>query len=274
MNRIAKLLKTKYPIVQGPMAGITLGEFASTVSEAGGLGVIASAGLSPEKLKEEIEKVKDRTDKPFAVNIPIYQPGSEKNLETALKADVGIIYTSAGSPEKYTERVKESGAKVIHKVSRLKEGLKAEKAGVDAVVAMGFEAGGIIGRSGVTSFCLIPELADNLSIPVVAAGGIADERGFAAALILGAEGVEIGTRLLATKECPVPESIKQAILKATCDSTMVIESPVVMRALKPELSGDSENPALGGQVSGLIKEILTVEEVIRKIAEGLNKAKF
>jgi enoyl-[acyl-carrier protein] reductase II len=177
-----------------------------------------------------------------------------------------IHYTSAGNPAKYAERIKEAGVRVIHKVSNLREGKKAEGAGVDAVVAMGYEAGGIIGRSGISSFCLIPELADNLNIPVIAAGGIADARGFAAAMILGAEGVEIGTRLLATKECPVPGKIKEAVLKSTCDSTIVLESPVVMRVLRPELTG-SDSPAPAGQVSGIIKEILSVKEVIERIVD-------
>ncbi len=265
MNRVKRLLGTKYPVIQGPMMSITLGDFAAEVSKSGALGVIASAGLTPQRLREEIEKVKS-VGKPFAVNIPIYQPESDRNLEVALDTGVEIIYTSAGNPGKYAGRIKEAGARIIHKVSNLREGKKAESAGVDAVVAMGYEAGGIIGRSGVSSFCLIPELADNLNIPVIAAGGIADARGFAAAMILGAEGVEIGTRLLATKECPVLNKIKEAVLKSTCDSTILLESPVVMRVLRPELTG-SDSPAPAGQVSGIIKEILSVREVIERIVD-------
>jgi len=265
MNRVKRLLGTKYPVIQGPMMSITLGDFAAEVSKSGALGVIASAGLTPQRLREEIEKVKS-VGKPFAVNIPIYQPESDRNLEVALDTGVEIIYTSAGNPAKYAERIKEAGVRVIHKVSNLREGKKAEGAGVDAVVAMGYEAGGIIGRSGVSSFCLIPELADSLNIPVIAAGGIADARGFAAAMILGAEGVEIGTRLLATKECPVPGKIKEAVLKSTCDSTILLESPVIMRVLRPELTG-SDSPAPAGQVSGIIKEILSVKEVIERIVD-------
>lgn len=262
-KRVEKMLGIRYPVIQGPMMSITLGDFAAEVSKCGALGVIASAGLTPERLREEIDKVKD-TGEPFAVNIPIYQPGSEKNLDIAISKDVQIIYTSAGNPARVADKIREVGAKIIHKVSNLKEGKKAEDSGVDAVVAMGYEAGGIIGRSGVSSFCLIPELVDNLSIPVIAAGGIADSRGFKAAMALGAEGVEIGTRLLATKECPVSERIKEAVLKATCDSTMILESPVTMRVLKPEIAG-IDDPAPAGQVSGIIKEILTVRKVIEEI---------
>ncbi len=179
------------------MRRITLGPMAAAVSESGGLGQIATSTLTVPELRKEIEKARDLTDRPFGINIPLHRPNALESLETAIEMRVPVISTSGGSPDKIMDRAKDAGLIVLHKVSTTAMGLKAQEAGVDGVIAMGFEAGGHGGRSQLTTLCLVPQLCDALNIPVVAAGGICDFRGFLAALALGAEGIEVGTRFLA-----------------------------------------------------------------------------
>ena len=187
-NRITDLLECDYPIVLVPMRLITLGSMAACISNAGGFGVIGASGLSREKLIEEIKLARSLTNKPIGVNIPVYRSNAQDAVEVSVDMGIKTLYTSAGDPAKFIEKIKSAGMKVIHKVSSLAMARKAAAAGVDAVVAMGFEAGGHIGREGITTFCLIPVLAQSLKIPVIASGGIGDANGLLAALALGAEG--------------------------------------------------------------------------------------
>lgn len=306
-NRITDLLGCDYPIILGPMRLITLGSMAACISNAGGFGVIGASGLSREKLVEEIKLAQSMTNKPIGVNIPVYRPNAMEALEVSIDMGIKTLYTSAGDPAKLIDKIKSAGLKVIHKVSNLGMARKAEAAGVDAVVAMGFEAGGHIGREGITTFCLIPVLAQSLKIPVIASGGIGDAKGLLAALALGAEGVEIGTRFVATKECPVPSFFKEALCAAELNSTVVLGSEAMpIRLLKNIITEHASGPSdqktdqamaeqgealyVGeggnkhtavmpcGQVAGLISEITTVSDVFfnmvngtRAILDGLNK---
>jgi enoyl-[acyl-carrier protein] reductase II len=289
------------------MRGITLGEMAAAVSNSGGFGQIAASGLPADRLRREIERARSLTQRPFGVNIPIYRPNAEEALEVAIEMGVRTVTTSAGNLAKLIGRIKEAGLRVLHKVSTVEMGLRAQEAGVDGVIAMGYEAGGHLGRGGITTLCLVPQLVDALEVPVVAAGGIADGRGLLAALALGAEGVEVGTRLLATHECPVPESYKRGIVEAPCDGTVVIgDGRMPLRVLRTKaaerlLSGHADSPpeppkeagALSsdasvseveemilpaGQISGLLREVLSIGDLIsgmirqaKEVLEGLHE---
>jgi len=300
-NRIINILGCQYPVILGPMRRKTLGEMAATVSNSGGFGQIAASGLSAEQLRREIAKARNLTDRPIGVNIPIYRPNASEALEISIEAGIQIITTSAGNPAKLIKRIKEAGLKVLHKVSSEDMALKAEAYGVDGIIATGYEAGGHLGRNGTTTICLIPQLVDVVKIPIVAAGGIADARGLVAAFALGAEGVEMGTRFLATHECPVPYCYKQLVLDAKSDSTVVLaEKTMPIRVLKNRMreitrqqdkaqenkhlhrldSGStykqSESDAStgsmpGGQIAGLIKEIKDIENVIPELVHGANR---
>ncbi|GAB6162930.1 nitronate monooxygenase [Desulfothermus naphthae] len=295
-NRICEILGVEYPIILGPMRLITLGEMAALVSESGGFGQIAASGLSGERLREEIKKAQELTSRPVGINIPIYRPNAVEALEIAIEMGIKTITTSAGKPEKLMPRIREAGLKVLHKVSSLDMALKAEAAGVDGVIAMGFEAGGHIGREGLSTLCLIPQLVDVLKIPVVAAGGIGDARGMVAAFALGAEGVEMGTRFIGTHECPVPDFFKELVLKAKDDSTMLLgKGAMPMRVLKNKAAmmisssdkqkedkklteagdkayvqsgGDADSALMPcGQVAGLVKELKSVKDIIFEMIE-------
>jgi len=231
-NRITEILGTKYPLILGPMRLMTLGDMAAAVSESGGFGQIAASGATAELLRTEIAKARGLTAKPFGLNIPIYRPNALEALEIAIESGIKTLTTSAGNPAKVMGRIREAGLKVLHKVSTVDMALKAQDAGVDGVIATGYEAGGHIGREELTTFCLVPQLVDILDIPVVAAGGIGDFRGFLAALALGAEGVEMGTRFVATRECPAPDFNKEAILNAAGCSTVVLGKGMPIRALR------------------------------------------
>jgi enoyl-[acyl-carrier protein] reductase II len=294
-NRITAILGTKYPLIQGPMRLMSLGEMAAAVSGSGGFGQIAASGASAELLRGEIAKARRLTDKPFGVNISLFRPNALEALEIAIEAGLRTITTSAGNPAKVMGRIRENGLKVLHKVSTLDMALKAQDAGVDGVIATGYEAGGHIGRGEATTFCLVPQLADALSIPVVAAGGIGDARGFLAALALGAEGVEMGTRFVATRECPAPDFNKRAILEAGENSTLVLGKEMPLRVLRsrkalemadPERAraassgrgGDDAYVQAGGgadevvmpagQVAGLIRAIVGAGEVFPEMVLG------
>ncbi len=285
-TRIGEITGSPFPVILGPMRKITLGRMAAAVSKAGGLGVIAASGLSSDELRAEIEELRRLTGKPFAVNIPIYRPNAREALEISIEMGVRIIYTSAGDPAAMVARGRSAGVKVLHKVSSVKLAKKAEAAGVDGIVAMGWEAGGHIGREQVSTFCLIPQIVDAVSIPVIASGGIGDARGVLAAFALGAEGVELGTRFLATPEAPAGELFKNAICTAECGATEVVGKdamPIrVLRMTAPSAAGtaagdapddDELNGGAGviscGQVAGLIRKVTPVDEIMSGLAQGV-----
>jgi enoyl-[acyl-carrier protein] reductase II len=214
MNRITELFKIKYPLIQGGMIWCSGWELAAAVSNAGGLGLIGSGSMYPEILREQILKCQAATDKPFGVNIPLLYPNIEEHLTTVIELKVPIVFTSAGNPKAHTARLKAAGITVVHVVSSKKFALKAQEAGVDAIVAEGFEAGGHNGREETTTLCLIPSVAEAVDIPVIAAGGIGSGKAMLAVMILGADGVQVGSRFIATPESSAHMAFKEHILTA------------------------------------------------------------
>lgn len=299
---ITKLLGIKYPVFQGAMAQIARYQLASAVSNAGGLGIIASGGMSPEQLREEIVNCKKYTDKPFAVNLMLMMHNINEIIDVIIDEGVGIVTTGAGTPRKYMPKLKEAGIKVIPVIPSVKAAKKMEELGCDAVVVEGMEAGGHVGES--TTMALLPQVTSAVNIPVIAAGGIADGRGVAAAYCLGASGVQMGTVFLATEECPVSENYKNAILEAVDTSTTLTGTKfgAPVRGIKNELTkryheleersstlmeleeltlgslrkaayeGDVENGSImSGQIAGLVNEIRPVKDVIEGIFEEAQK---
>ena len=299
---ITKLLGIKYPVFQGAMAQIARYQLASAVSNAGGLGIIASGGMSPEQLREEIVNCKKYTDKPFAVNLMLMMHNINEIIDVVIEEGVGIVTTGAGTPRKYMPKLKEAGIKVIPVMPSVKAAKKMEELGCDAVVVEGMEAGGHVGES--TTMALLPQVTSAVNIPVIAAGGIADGRGVAAAYCLGASGVQMGTVFLATEECPVSENYKNAIIEAVDTSTTLTGTKfgAPVRGIKNELTkryheleeksstlmeleeltlgslrkaayeGDVENGSImSGQIAGLVNEIRPVKDVIEGIFEEAQK---
>ena len=299
---ITKLLGIKYPVFQGGMAQIARHELASAVSNAGGLGIIASGGMSIEQIREEIVNCKKHTDKPFAVNLMLMMHNINEIIDVVIDEGVGIVTTGAGTPRKYMPKLKEAGIKVIPVIPSVKAAKKMEELGCDAVVVEGMEAGGHVGES--TTMALLPQVTSAVNIPVIAAGGIADGRGVAAAYCLGASGVQMGTVFLATDECPVSENYKNAILEAVDTSTTLTGTKfgAPVRGIKNELTkryheleeksstlmeleeltlgslrkaayeGDVENGSImSGQIAGLVNEIRPVKDVIEGIFEEAQK---
>ena len=299
---ITKLLGIKYPVFQGGMAQIARHELASAVSNAGGLGIIASGGMSIEQIKEEIINCKKHTDKPFAVNLMLMMHNIDEIIDVVIEEGVGIVTTGAGTPRKYMPKLKEAGIKVIPVIPSVKAAKKMEELGCDAVVVEGMEAGGHVGES--TTMALLPQVTSAVNIPVIAAGGIADGRGVAAAYCLGASGVQMGTVFLATEECPVSENYKNAIIEAVDTSTTLTGTKfgAPVRGIKNELTkryheleeksstlmeleeltlgslrkaayeGDVENGSImSGQIAGLVNEIRPVKDVIEGIFEEAQK---
>lgn len=299
-NRICQLFNIQFPIIQAGMIWASGWRLAAAVSNAGGLGIIGAGSMYPEVLKEHVKKCKAATDKPFAVNLPLLYPDIDQHIQTIIEEKVPIVFTSAGNPKTYTAMLREHGIKVVHVVSSTKFALKAQEAGVDAIVAEGFEAGGHNGREETTTFVLIPAVANAVNIPVIAAGGIATGRQMKAAMILGAEGVQIGTRFVASEESSCHPLFKQAVVSAgEGDTKLMLKQLTPVRLLKnpffeqvqtAELRGDDTNQLatlLGrgrakkgmfegdmeegeleiGQVSGLIKEIKPAAEIVREIWE-------
>ena len=299
---ITKLLGIKYPVFQGAMAQIARYQLASAVSNAGGLGIIASGGMSPEQLREEIVNCKKHTDKPFAVNLMLMMHNINEIIDVVIDEGVRIVTTGAGTPRKYMPKLKEAGIKVIPVIPSVKAAKKMEELGCDAVVVEGMEAGGHVGES--TTMALLPQVTSAVNIPVIAAGGIADGRGVAAAYCLGASGVQMGTVFLATEECPVSENYKNAILEAVDTSTTLTGTKfgAPVRGIKNELTkryheleeksstlmeleeltlgslrkaayeGDVENGSImSGQIAGLVNEIRPVKDVIEGIFEEAQK---
>lgn len=262
---INKLLKIKYPVIQGAMANIATAEFAAAVSNIGGLGVIGAGAMDGEQARAEIRKCKELTDKPFGINVMLVNPYADEIMKVITEEKVAVVTTGAGNPGKYVAMLKESGAKIIPVVAGVALAIRMERLGVDGLIAEGCEAGGHIGE--MTTMTLIPQIRDAVKIPVIAAGGIADSRGFVAALSLGADGVQIGTSLLVSKECPIHESYKKAVIKAKDSSTTVTGRSLNMpvRVMKNRMSR---------KYLQLEKEIDCKEEMERLTLGSLRRAVF
>jgi enoyl-[acyl-carrier protein] reductase II len=297
-NRITALFSINFPIIQAGMIWCSGWELASAVSNAGGLGIIGSGSMYPEVLEEQVLKCKAATSKPFAVNLPMLYPDIEKHIETIIKHKVPIVFTSAGNPKTWTAHLKSHGIIVVHVVSSLKFALKAQEAGVDAVVAEGFEAGGHNGRDETTTFVLIPKVAKEIAIPLIAAGGIGTGRQMLAAMALGADAVQIGSRFVATPESSAHQNFKNVVVNAQeGDTQLTLKELTPVRLVKNEfyqqLEKAYENCAtaeeltkiLGrgrakkgmfegdlvdgeleiGQVASLIDKIIPAAEVVKEI---------
>lgn len=305
-NRVTELFNIQYPIIQAGMIWHSGWRLASAVSNCGGLGLIGSASMYPDILRENIQKCKKATDKPFGVNVALLYPNLEEIINIILEEGVKIVFTSAGSPKTYTETLQKEGLKVAHVVSSTKFAVKCEEAGVDAIVAEGFEAGGHNGRDETTTFCLIPNVKKHISKPLIAAGGIALGSQMKAAMILGADGVQIGSRFAATQEASAHENWKKKITELNEGDTLLTLkelTPVRMvknkffneleeiynvgrnaealvaslgraRAKKGMFEGDMEEGELEiGQVSALIDEVLPVETVFANLLKEFNETK-
>jgi enoyl-[acyl-carrier protein] reductase II len=226
-NRICKLFSIRYPIIQAGMVWCSGWKLASAVSGKGGLGLIGSGSMYPDVLEEHIQKCKKATDRPYGVNVPLIYPDIEKRIEIILREKVPVVFTSAGNPALWTGILKKNGVKVVHVVPNVKLALSCEQKGVDAVVCEGFEAGGHNGKDEITSMCLIPQVADAVQIPVIAAGGIGDGRAVAAAFALGAEGVQIGSRFAVTLESSAHPRFKQKVVESGDTATMLVMKRVM-----------------------------------------------
>ena len=304
-NRICELFNIDFPLIQAGMIWCSGWELASAVSNAGGLGIIGSGSMYPEILEQQIISCKSATTKPFAVNLPMLYPDSDKHIATIIKHKVPIVFTSAGNPSIWTSHLKSHGIIVVHVVSSLKFALKAEEAGVDAVVAEGFEAGGHNGRDETTTMCLVPMVAKKINIPLIAAGGIATGRAMLAAMNLGADAVQVGSRFVASVEASAHNNFKQAVISAQeGDTLLTLKEITPVRLLKNEFSesirkayescaskdelktllgrgrakkgmfeGDLANGELEiGQVSALLDTILPAEEIIAEILSEFKEA--
>jgi len=296
MTNVCEILGTKYPIIQGAMARIAECNLASAVSNGGGLGIIAAGGESADWLRDQIKRTREMTDKPFGVNIMLLADNVDELMDVVCQEKVPVVTTGAGNPGKYISKLKESGIKVIPVVANVTLALRVQRAGADAVVAEGTEAGGHIGET--TTMALVPQMADALDIPVIAAGGVADGRGLAAAYMLGAKGVQVGTRFLVANECIVAQGYKDAILKAKDSSTVatgrstghpvrIIKNKLARKILSLEKTnapeeeinmlctgtlaaavrdGDADNGnIMSGQIAGLVSKEQPAAEIIEEM---------
>lgn len=262
-NRITKLLSIKYPIIQAGMIWCSDWNLASAVSNAGGLGIIGSGSMYPDVLKENIINCKNATNQPFAVNIPLLYPNVEEHIKSIIDLKVPIVFTSAGNPNTWTKELKSKNIKVIHVVSSVKFALKAQSSGVDAVVAEGFEAGGHNGREETTSLCLIPDIAKEINIPLIAAGGIVDGRSMLAAMILGADAVQMGTRFVASKESSAHKNFKNIVLKAKDgDTKLTLKEITPVRMMKNKFYQE---------ILDLYKNNPTKEQLLKKLGRARAK---
>ena len=306
MNRIKELFGIKYPIIQGGMIWCSGWELASAVSNAGGLGLIGSGSMYPEVLREHIQKCKKATDKPFGVNIPLIYPNIDEHIQIIIDEGVKIVFSSAGNPKKYTSYLQENGIIVVHVIANTKFALKSVEAGVDAIVAEGFEAGGHNGKDEITTMCLIPKISDDVNIPVIAAGGIGDGRAMLAAMCLGADGVQIGSRFAVCKESSAHENFKNYVFDAKDGATdLTLKEITAVRLLKNEFYQKIQEAYLAkattkelkellgrgrakkgmfegnlsegeleiGQVSSMINKMQTSKEIIDEIIDDFNNAK-
>ena len=268
-NRICDLFQIKYPIIQAGMIWCSGWELASAVSNAGGLGIIGAGSMYPDILREHILKCQAHTDLPFAVNLPLLYPDIEQHIATIIELKVPIVFTSAGNPKTWTSMLKEKGIKVVHVVSSVKFALKSEAAGVDAVVAEGFEAGGHNGREETTSLVLWPQVAEELKIPMIAAGGIGTGRGMLAAFVLGAEAVQIGSRFVASEESSAHQYFKDTVVKTPEGGTeLSIKSHTPVRLIKNGFWQKIKNAEAEGKSAEEIKEILGRGRAKKGMFEG------
>ncbi|MFA6238508.1 MAG: nitronate monooxygenase [Bacteriovorax sp.] len=308
MNAITSLFGIKYPIIQGGMVWVSGGKLAAAVSSAGGLGLIGAGSMKPDLLQTHILKAQSLTKNPIGVNVPLLYEKSQEQIDMALSLGIKIFFTSAGSPKKFTSYLKDKGAIVVHVTSSPELAIKCEEAGVNAVVAEGFEAGGHNGRDEITTFSLIPQVRDSIKIPLIAAGGIVDGRGMLAAFSLGADGVQLGTRFLMTKESSAHDNYKNLLLKSLPGSTKTLMKATVpvrlfdnkfakeivkieqaysgetlkqkinehlgkYRARNGMLEGDIDDGELEvGQAVSLIKTIPSVEEVFQDLINSYHRA--
>ena len=303
---IKNLFNIEYPVIQGGMIWVSGWKLASAVSNAGGLGLIGAGSMYPDVLREHIQKCKKATDKPFGINVPMLYPQIEEIMNIIVEEGVKIVFTSAGNPKTWTSFLKEKGITVVHVVSSVKFALKAEAAGVDAVVCEGFEAGGHNGREETTTFTLIPMVKEVVKIPVIAAGGIATGRGMLAAMVLGADAVQIGSRFAATLESSAHTNFKQTIVNVKDgDTHLTLKELAPVRLVKNKFFNDVQrlyenNPTkeelkdlLGrarakkgmfegdldegeleiGQIAGLIDELKPVKMVLQEIIDEFNEVK-
>jgi enoyl-[acyl-carrier protein] reductase II len=306
MNRITQLFNIQYPIIQAGMIWCSDWKLASAVSNAGGLGIIGAGSMYPEILRENIRQCKAATSKPFGVNVPLLYPDLEKHIAIIIEEGVKIVFTSAGNPKTWTKHLQQNGIKVVHVVSSSKFAKKVEDAGCDAVVCEGFEAGGHNGREETTTFVLVPQVRAATKLPLIAAGGIATGRGMLAAMVLGAEGVQVGTRFVASVESSGHENFKQTIIHSQEGDTMLSMKKVVpvrliknnfqkqiqeaeergaskgeleqilgrARAKKGMFEGDMNEGELEiGQIASFVKEIKPAAEIINEIWNEFQQAK-
>lgn len=302
--KINEMFNIKYPVFQGGMANISTGEFAAVVSEAGAMGIIGAGGMTADLLRKEIKRCKEKTDKPFGVNIMLMNPDADKMAEIVTEEKVALVTTGAGNPGKYMAMWKDAGIKVFPVVSSVALAKRLEGLGADGLIAEGSESGGHIGE--LSTMVIVPQVADAVNIPVVAAGGIGTGRQMKAAFILGASGVQIGTCLLASDECPIHQNYKNAIVNAKDSSTVVtgriggtpvriLKNPMAREYIKKEKEGatleelevytlgalrkavkdgDTKNGSLmAGQISGIIKEIRPVKEIIETMVSEYEELK-
>ena len=306
MNRLTELFKIKYPIVQGGMIWCSGWELASAVSNCGGLGLLGSGSMYPDVLRDHIKKCKKSTNKPFGVNIPLLYPNVDEHIKIIIEEKVKIVFTSAGNPKKYTQFLKDNGITVVHVIANQKFALKCIDAGVDAIVAEGFEAGGHNGIDEITTMCLIPQIKSIIDIPLIAAGGIGSGGAMLASMCLGADGVQIGSLFAASKESSAHENFKSKIIDSKLgDTQLTLKELTPVRLLKNEFydkiqnayksnaskeelinllskgrskkgmfEGDMKNGELEiGQISASIKNILSVEEIINNLMYEFNLKK-
>ncbi|MGN0658779.1 MAG: nitronate monooxygenase [Emergencia sp.] len=296
--KINEIINIEFPVFQGGMANIATGEFAAAVSNAGALGIIGAGGMNAQTLQEHIRKCKTLTDRPFGVNIMLMNPEAEKMAEVVIEEKVAVVTTGAGNPGKFVEAWKNAGIRVFPVVSSVALAKRLAGLGVDGVIAEGCESGGHIGE--LTTMALVPQVCDSVDIPVLAAGGIACGRQMAAAFALGACGVQIGTCLLASEECPIHQNYKEAVVKAGDNSTIVtgrsagapvrcLKNPMTRTYVKMEkegaslmelekftlgslrkavVDGDVKNGSLmAGQVSGMVREIRPVRQILEDMVK-------
>jgi enoyl-[acyl-carrier protein] reductase II len=305
MNRVTELFQITYPIIQAGMIWASGWKLASAVSNAGGLGMLGAGSMYPDTLREHIQKCKATTSKPFAVNLPLLYPALDKHIQIIIEEGVQIVFTSAGNPKTWTQHLKQHGITVVHVVSSSKFALKAQEAGCDAIVAEGFEAGGHNGREETTSFVLLPAVCRSVGIPVIAAGGIATGRQMLAAMVLGAEGVQVGTRFVASEEASSHPAFKEAVVNAReGDTQLMLKKLTPVRLLKNKFfyevhqaesrgadeqelkqilgrarakfgmyEGELEDGELEiGQVSALVNDILPAQEIVQNLWSEFSEA--
>ncbi len=306
-NRVTQLFKIKYPIIQAGMVWVSGWKLASAVSNAGALGLIGAGSMKPDLLREHIQKTASATSAPFGVNIPLLRGDIEELISVILEEKIKIVFTSAGHPGRHIEKFKNAGCVVVHVIANVKQALKAQECGCDAIVAEGFEAGGHNGIDEITTLALVPQIVDAVKIPVIAAGGIADGRGMTAAFALGAEGVQIGTRFAATIESSAHELYKQKIVEANDGDTVLtyhnilpvraMKNPFMAQVQKEEtqkgmtkermmelhakgrerkgiFEGNWEEGEMEmGQSSGLVRDIVSAKEVVDRLIKEFEETK-